>query len=73
VIAKLRVMKKEVTMHAERRGHGLFRWKPTVEPGQPVEHVETLCARCGEEFSIDGVHKCEIAGPVNQPCGGKVA
>lgn len=80
-MAKLRVMKKEVTILAERNGHGLFIWQHR-RAGNPTylgarlqegvdEKVKTLCALCGEEFTITGTHGCYLHGPVNHRCTAK--
>lgn len=68
-MAKLRVVKKEVTIIAENRGHGLFLWKKSPNGSR----FETACARCGEEFAVAGIKKCNVAGAVNYPCPRKGA
>jgi hypothetical protein len=65
-MAKIRTVEKEATIIAEQRG--LFLWRREREPGKPVDKTGTQCARCGENFAIDGTHACRVSGPVSQPC-----
>jgi hypothetical protein len=77
-MAKIKVVKKEVTIIAEQRGHGLFLWHRHPERhGRFFEFMpptyETLCARCGEPFRVEGEPSPYIAGPVNAACERKAA
>jgi hypothetical protein len=73
-MARIRVVKKEGTIIAEKRGHGLFLWRqhPRREFGVQVEAVppsfETSCARCEEHFLVEGARNPIVAGPINMPC-----
>lgn len=77
-MARLRVMKQEVTILAEQRGHALFLWRkhPEHNHGRVIEEVppsfETVCARCAEKFSVESHKRAPyIAGPINSRCDGQ--